>query len=206
MKKVLSALKIPVLLTLVLMLICGIIYPLAVTGIGQLIFPSQSNGSLVTLDGVTVGSSIVGQDFTDPRFMKCRPSAYSYNTYTAEQKENGEYAGLGSGSQNLAASNPALIERVEADIAAFLEANPAVTKEQIPTDLLTASGSGLDPHISPASATIQLAALSAANGLSEEELQSIVDTHTTKKFLGVFGEETVNVLLVNLDIVKQLSE
>lgn len=204
MKAFLNDLKRPVLVTLVLLLICGLAYPLLLTGLGQLIFPWQSNGSLVTVNGQTVGSAIVGQDFTDPRFMKCRPSAVSYNTYTQEQKDAGEYGGVGSGSNNYGPSNPALLERVQADMEEFLKNNPDVKKEEIPTDLLTMSGSGLDPHISPASAQIQIPGLMKSTGLTEEALNGIVKNNTQGKVLGIFGEETVNVLKVNLEIAQQL--
>ncbi|WP_312642873.1 K(+)-transporting ATPase subunit C [Hydrogenoanaerobacterium sp.] len=193
-----------VLLTVVLMLVCGLAYPLLVTGIGQVLFPSQANGSLVEVNGKAVGSRLVGQDFKDDRFMKCRPSAVNYNTYTQEQKADGSYSGVGSGSNNYAPSNKALANRVEQDISTFLKRNPDVKQEDIPTDLLTASGSGLDPHISPASAKVQIPALSKATGLTEAELTEIVDAHTNEKLLGVFGEETVNVLLVNLEIFERI--
>ena len=204
MSKVLKGIKKPLLLTLALLLICGLAYPLLLTGISQIIFPNQANGSLVTIDGQAIGSELVGQDFSDARFMKSRPSAVNYNTYTQEDKENGNYTGVGSGSKNYAPTNPELVKRVEADIAEFLKANPSVKKEDIPTDLLTASGSGLDPHISPASAAVQIPALVESTGLSKETLESIVKENTQGKFLGIFGEETVNVLMVNLDIAKEL--
>lgn len=142
--------------------------------------------------------------------MKGRPSAYNYNTYYEDEQGNQYYndgsvfAGLSSGSNNYAPSNPALTERVEADIEAFLEANPDVKREDIPADLMTASGSGLDPHITPESARIQIPALATASGLSEEQLEQIVADHTEGKLFGIFGEETVNVLGVNLDIAKAM--
>lgn len=110
------------------------------------------------------------------------------------------FAGVSSGSNNYAPSNPALIERVKADIETFLAANPDVTREEIPTDLMTASGSGLDPHISPASAQIQIPAIAKASGLSEAALAQIVEDNTQGKLLGILGEDTVSVLGVNLDI------
>ena len=200
----LKGIKKPFLVTLVLLLICGLAYPLLLTGISQIIFPHQANGSLIAADGQTVGSELIGQDFTDVRFMKCRPSAVNYNTYTQSDKERGNYAGIGSGSKNYAPTNPELIKRVKTDIDKFLKANPSVKKEAIPTDLLTASGSGLDPHISPASAAVQIPALIEATGLPRETLEAIVKKNTQGKFLGVFGEETVNVLNVNLDIAKEI--
>lgn len=200
----LKGIKKPFLVTLVLLLVCGLAYPLLLTGISQIIFPHQANGSLIAADGQIVGSELIGQDFTDARFMKCRPSAVNYNTYTQADKESGDYTGVGSGSKNYAPTNPELVKRVETDITKFLKANPTVKKENIPTDLLTASGSGLDPHISPASAAVQIPALIEATGLPKETLETIVKKNTQGKFLGIFGEETVNVLNVNLDIAKEL--
>ena len=196
--------------TLVLLLLCGFVFPVLLSGISTVIFPSQANGSLVYADGQAVGAANVGQDFTEPYFMKGRPSAYNYNTYYEDEQGNQYYndgsafAGLSSGSNNYAASNPALTERVESDIEAFLEANPDVKREDIPADLMTASGSGLDPHISPESARIQIPALAAASGLSEDKLEQIVADNTEGKLFGIFGEETVNVLGVNLDIAKAM--
>lgn len=196
--------------TLTLLLLCGLVFPALLTGISAVIFPGQADGSLVYADGQAVGAANVGQEFTEPYFMKGRPSAYHYNTYCEDEQGNryyndgSEFAGLGSGSNNYAPSNPALTERVEADIEAFLAANPDVKREEIPADLMTASGSGLDPHITPESARIQIPALAAASGLSEEELEQIVEENTEGKLFGIFGEEPVNVLGVNLDIAKAM--
>ena len=196
--------------TLILLLLCGFVFPVVLSGLSAVMFPSQAKGSLVTADEEAVGAANVGQDFTEPYFMKCRPSACQYNTYYEDEEGNqyyndgSEFAGLASGNNNYAPSNPALTERVEADIEEFLAANPGVSREDIPADLMTASGSGLDPHVSPESAQIQIPALAEATGLSEEELSQIVADNTTGKLLGVFGEETVNVLGVNLDIAKAM--
>lgn len=196
--------------TLILLLLCGFVFPVLLSGISAVIFPSQANGSLVYADGQAVGAANIGQDFTEPYFMKGRPSAYNYNTYYEDEQGNqyyndgSEFAGLSSGSNNYAPSNPALTERVEADIEAFLEANPDVKREDIPADLMTASGSGLDPHITPESARIQIPALAVSSGLGEEQLEQIVEDNTEGKLLGIFGEETVNVLGVNLDIAKAM--
>lgn len=190
--------------TLVLLVICGFLYPLLMTGISKLIFPSQANGSLVYADGQAVGARFVGQDFTDPRFMRCRPSAVGYNTYTDAEKADGSYGGVASGSNNYGPSNPALVERIQGDIDAFLALHPALTVADLPTDLVTASGSGLDPHISPASAAVQLPQLAENTGLTEEALKTIVSDNTEGKFLGIFGEEIVNVLGVNLAIAQAL--
>lgn len=205
MSSVLKGIKKPLLVTLVLLLICGLAYPLLLTGLSQLIFPNQANGSLIMANGHAVGSKIVGQDFTDSKFMKCRPSAVNYNTYTQKDKTDGTYTGIGSGSKNYGPTNPDLVKRVKDDIATFLKANPSIKKENIPTDLLTASGSGLDPHISPASAAVQIPALVKTTGLSQEKLETIVKDNTQGKVLGIFGEETVNVLKVNLEIAKELN-
>lgn len=204
MMKVFNGIKNPLLITAAMLLICGLAYPLLLTGISQILFPHQANGSLITIDGQAVGSELIGQDFTDPRFMKNRPSAVNYNTYTQEEIEGGNYTGVGSGSKNYAPTNPELVKRVEADIEEFLNANPSINKEDIPTDLITASGSGLDPHISPASAAVQVPALAETTGLSVETLEAIVKKNTQGKMFGIFGEETVNVLKVNLEIVKEL--
>ena len=199
-----------VLVTLVLLVLCGLVFPVALSGLSALIFPSQAKGSLVEVNGEAVGAKYVGQEFTEDYFMKGRPSAYHYNTYYEDAEGNryysdgSEFAGLASGSSNYAPSNPALAERVEADMAAFLEANPTVARVDIPADLMTASGSGLDPHISPEAAAIQIPALAEASGLSEETLEQIVADNTTGKLLGVFGEETVNVLGVNLEIAQAM--
>lgn len=190
--------------SLVLLLICGIIYPLVMTGISQIVFRDKANGSIIEVDGKSVGSELVGQDFSDDRFMKCRPSAVNYNTYSEEEKASGEYEGLASGSTNLAPSSEDLKERVEKDMEEFLKKNPSIKKEDIPADLLTASGSGLDPHISPKAAEIQIPAIAEATGLDEGMLEKIVADNTKGKFLGIFGEKTVNVLKVNLEIAKEL--
>ena len=188
--------------TLVLMLICGLIFPLVLSGLGGLLFPHQAGGSLIKVDGKVVGSEHIGQKFTEDYFMKGRPSAVGYNTY--ETKAEAEAAGPSSGSQNMASSNPDLVARVEDDMEAFLAANPDVNKEDIPTDLLTASGSGLDPDISPESAKVQIPAISKAAGISEARLNEIVENNTDGKLLGIFGAETVNVLGVNLEIAQEM--
>ena len=172
MKKFLRHFRLAFLFAIAMFVICGFIYPMVLTGVSQVVFPSQSNGSLVEVDGKAVGSEIVGQDFTDERLFHCRPSAYNYNTYTQEQKDSGEYAGLSSGSNNYAPSNPALKERLDEDIEKFLEENPTVSKEDIPSDIITASGSGLDPHISVEAAKVQMDRVAKNTGLSQEQLEN----------------------------------
>lgn len=204
MKSIWNSLKKAFFVSIALLVICGLGYPLLMTGLAQVIFPSQANGSLIMEGGQAVGSKLVGQDFTADYFMKCRPSAVSYNTYTQEQADSGEYGGVGSGSNNFAPSNPDLIARVTSDMETFLAANPNITAQEIPADLLTASGSGLDPHISPESARIQLPELAKTTGLSMETLEKIVSDNTQGKAAGVLGENRVNVLMVNLEIARQM--
>ena len=209
-KNMLKSLQPAFTVTLVLMLICGLAFPLALTGLGNLIFRDRATGSLLEVGDKAYGAEFVGQEFHEPYFMKGRPSAVHYNTYFEDENgvktyaDGSEFGGLSSGSQNLGPSNPALQQRVEADMDAFLADHPGLTREDIPTDLLTASGSGLDPHITPASAAVQLPAIAEASGLSMDTLEQIVKDNTTGKMLGIFGEETVNVLKVNLDIAQAM--
>lgn len=195
-----------VLVTAVLMLLCGLLFPLLLSGLSALFFPHQADGSLIEVNGKAVASEHVGQQFLKDYYLWSRPSAYQYNVYIEDAEGNQFYpdgstfSGLGSGSNNDAPSNPALAERVEADIAAFLERNPSVKREDIPTDLLTASGSGLDPHISPASAEIQVARIAGASGLGEDRVREIIQKHTAGKLLGIFGDDTVNVVKANIDL------
>lgn len=204
-----KTLKSAVILTVILMVLCSVVYPAVLTGISQLLFPKQANGNLIMVDGEAVGSELVGQNFTEDFYFKGRPSSVNYNTYTEEdlipdEEGNTAYGGVSSGTYNYGASNPALAERVEASIEEFLAANPTVKKEDIPADLMTASGSGLDPHISIESARIQVPAISEASGLTEEELNQMIDENTEKKVLGVFGEDKVNVLKLNLSVAEAL--
>ena len=175
------------------------------TGISQIIFPHQANGSLIEENGEVVGSSLVGQDFTDERLFHCRPSAYNYNTYTEEDKENGDYGGVSSGSNNYAPSNPDLEKRINEDIEKFLQENPTIEKEDIPSDIITASGSGLDPHISVEAANVQIDRVSENTGLTKKQLKKMIEENTEGKFLGIFGEEKVNVLELNLSLAKEIS-
>ena len=204
MKKYLVGIRSALLFSLMMLVLCGFAYPLLLTGAAQAIFPHQANGSIVEVDGKAVGSKIVGQSFEDERFFKGRPSAVNYNTYTKEEKADGTYGGVASGSNNYAPSNPELSKRVKKDLEAFMKANPDIDKKDIPADLITASGSGLDPDITPEAAKVQIPAIAKASGLSEAELQKIVDDNTEGKWLGVFGETRVNVLLCNVAIAQKL--
>ncbi len=167
-----------------LTIITGVIYPLVVTGISQIIFPSQSNGSIIAVDDKAAGSELIGQQFDDPKYFWGRVSAVEYN------------ADLSSGS-NYGPLNPALLEAVRARIDALQAADPDNTLP-IPVDLVTASASGLDPHISVAAALYQVQRVASARGLSEADIQSLVEQHTEGRQFGVFGEPRVNVLLLNL--------
>ena len=199
-----------VLVTVVLMVICGFLFPCVLTGLAGVIFPHQAGGSLIEVDGKVVGAENVGQEFTEDYYLWSRPSAYHYNVYVEDAEGNqtyrdgSEYPGLSSGSNNYAPSNPALTERVEADLENFLAKNPDVKREDIPTDLLTASGSGLDPHISPASAEVQVPRIAKASGLSEDTVRELIAENTQGKVLGIFGEKTVNVLETNLAIAQEM--
>ena len=198
-------LKRSILLSVVLLVLCGLIYPLAMTGLSQLVFSKQANGSMVTLGGKVVGSELIGQSFTDARFFRGRVSSSNYNTYTKadtkpDSKGNITYSGVTSGSQNLGPSNPALMDRVKKDMAAFLKTHPYLKAKDIPTDLLTSSASGLDPNISPQSAKIQIEAVSKATDISSKDLANIITKYTEGRTLGIFGEPRVNVLEVNLEI------
>jgi K+-transporting ATPase ATPase C chain len=205
MKSFLSALRI----SLILLVICGLLYPLAMTGLSQLIFPKQSGGSITMYHGKPIGSELLGQNFTDIRFFHGRISSVAYNTYTKADTLPGKdgkpvYSGVSSGSANLAPSNPVLVERVKKDLAEFLKTHLGVKQEQIPTDLLTSSASGLDPHISPMSAEIQVPAIARATGISAGDLEKLVARNTEGRLWGIFGEPRVNILGANLEIAKIL--
>lgn len=205
MKKYLKSIKTALSVSVMMFLICGFAYPMLLTGISQIIFPDQANGSLVEMDGEVVGSALVGQDFTDERLFHCRPSAYQYNTYTEEEKEKGTYSGLSSGSNNYAVTNPKLEERINEDIKEFLKENPTVSKSEIPSDIITASGSGLDPHITVEAANVQIDRIVKNNNISEKKVKELIEQNTKGKLFGIFGEETVNVLNLNLSLLKELN-
>ncbi|MCC7409292.1 MAG: potassium-transporting ATPase subunit KdpC [Phycisphaeraceae bacterium] len=177
---------------LMLTLITGVLYPLLITGIAQAVFPHQANGSLVEKDGRIVGSTLIGQPFDDPRYFWSRLSATSAIPYDA---------GASSGS-NLGPLNPALGEAVKSRLAALHAADPAASRGTlgVPVDLVTASASGLDPHISLAAAAYQVARVANARGVSESAVRELVTRHTRGRTLGLLGEPVVNVLELNLDL------
>ena len=165
---------------------------------------------MIEVDGKPVGSELVGQDFTGDQYFQGRISSVNYNTYTEEEKEDGTYGGVSSGSFNYAPTNEDLKARVEEDVAKFKERYKEATGDEftgeIPADLLTASGSGLDPHISPKSAEIQIPIIVSNSGLTEEQVNEIIKENTEHKILGIFGEEKVNVLKCNIAIAKAMGE
>lgn len=178
----------PALMSLILLtLITGVAYPLLVTGIAQVAFPFQANGSLIVKDGKVVGSALIGQPFDDPKYFWSRPSA------TGPFPDN---AGASSGS-NLSPTNPALISAVQGRVDALRAADPSNTAP-VPVDLVTASGSGLDPHISPAAALYQVARVAHERKLSPDAVRALVERHIEGRSLGFLGEPRVNVLALNL--------
>ncbi|HJW04688.1 MAG TPA: potassium-transporting ATPase subunit KdpC [Azospira sp.] len=174
-------------LFVVLSVVTGLAYPLAVTGVAKLLFPVQAAGSLVMKDGKGVGSSLIGQNFTDPGHFWGRPSATAPQPYNASA----------SGGSNQGPLNPALVDSIKGRIDALKAANPE-NDHPIPVDLVTASASGLDPHISPAAAEYQVARVAQARHLTEVTVRSLVRAHTEGRQWGIFGEPRVNVLALNL--------
>lgn len=181
-----------ILMTIVTTVLLGLIYPLVVTGLAQVIFPAQANGSLIrSADGTVIGSSLIGQPFTSPGYFRSRPSAAGANGYDA---------GASSGS-NLGPTNQKLIDRVKGDVEKAQPENPG---KPVPIDLVTTSGSGLDPHISPAAAEFQSPRVARERGISEVELMKIVAAHTEGRQFSLLGEPRVNVLELNIDLDRRV--
>jgi potassium-transporting ATPase KdpC subunit len=182
-KQILPAFRAALLITVV----TGLLYPGVVTGLAQVLFHDQANGSLVTQNGRVVGSSLIGQNFTKPEYFHPRPSAAGSDGYDA----------TASSGSNLGPTNQKLIDRIKGDEDKFRKENPGFSGA-IPADLLTTSGSGLDPHVSPASAQAQVARVATARGLNAGVLSKLVDEHVEGRTAGVLGEPRVNVLMLNL--------
>ena len=188
-KQIWLGLRIKLFMTLLL----GVAYPLVITGICQVLFPRQANGSLIIEGGKVIGSELIGQNFSRPEYFHSRPSAAG----------NG-YDPTSSGGSNYGPTNQKLFDRVKASIAAFHEENPDY-HGPIPADLVTASASGLDPHISPDSARAQASRVADARGISVEEVNHLIDRFTERPYLGLIGEFRVNVLRLNLALDSQFS-
>ena len=179
--------RIAILLTVVATVLLGLLYPLAVTVIAQVLFPNQANGSLIYKDGKPVGSRLIGQPFDDPKYFWSRPSATGSVPYN----------GASSSGSNLGPTNPDFLKAIQARVDALHKADPD-NKEPVPVDLVTASGSGLDPHITPAAAQYQLKRVARVRNMSEQTVAELIQKSTQGKFLGLIGEPGVNVLELNL--------
>ena len=182
-EQILPGLRIKIFLTILL----GVVYPLAMTGISQLLFPHQANGSLIRVGDKVIGSEIIGQSFTKPEYFHPRPSAAGTNGYDGTNSNGSQYG----------PTNKKLIDRVNASIEQFRKENPDFTGP-IPADLVTASASGLDPHLSPDAAAAQVARVAKARGIPVEQLSRLVAQFTEGPDLGILGESRVNVLKLNL--------
>jgi potassium-transporting ATPase KdpC subunit len=179
-----------------LTLITGLVYPLAMTGIAKVILPRQAEGSLIERDGKVIGSTLIGQEFKSDKYFHGRPSATSApDPNDAAKTVPAPYNAGNSGGSNLGPSNKALIERVQADIDALKKENPS---EPVPIDLVTTSGSGLDPDISPEAAYFQVPRVAKVRNLPEERVRQLVNEHIQERFLGILGEARVNVLQLNI--------
>lgn len=175
-------------MTIVLTVLVGIVYPVVMVGISNLLFPYQAQGSLVSRDGAVIGSALIGQNFSAPRYFQSRPSAAGDKGYDASN----------SGGSNLGPTNKALSDAVRQRLKAVTENNPGISPSQVPIDLVTTSGSGLDSEISPAAAELQVARVAKARGLERAEVLRLIADHTRGRWAGLLGEPGVNVLALNL--------
>jgi K+-transporting ATPase ATPase C chain len=185
-----------IVLVIALTLITGLVYPLVMTGIAGLLFPNQAQGSLVEVDGKVVGSSLIGQEFTSDKYFHGRPSATTAPDPNDSTKTvPAPYNAANSGGSNLGPTNKALVDRVKADVDKLKQENPSA---QVPIDLVTTTGSGLDPHISPEGALFQVPRVAKARNMSEDQVRQLVNDHVEGRFLGLLGEPRVNVLALNM--------
>jgi len=183
-------------LLVALTVITGLVYPLAMTGIAGAIFPDQAQGSLIERNGTIIGSTLIGQPFASDRYFHGRPSAtVGPDPADATKSIPAPYNAAGSGGSNLGPTSKALIERVRADVEKLKQENPATP---VPIDLVTTSGSGLDPNISPEAALFQVPRVARARNIAETQLRELVNRHIESRILGIFGEPRVNVLALNL--------
>jgi K+-transporting ATPase ATPase C chain len=179
-----------------LTLITGLVYPLAMTGIAKVVFSRQAEGSLIERDGKIVGSALIGQEFKSDKYFHGRPSATTAPDPADPSKSvAAPYNAANSGGSNLGPSNKALIDRVQGDLDSLKKENPSAA---VPADLVTTSGSGLDPDISPEAAYFQVPRVAKTRNLAEDKVRQLVSEHVQERFLGVLGEPRVNVLLLNL--------
>ena len=186
--------------SLVTWLLCGLAYPLALTGLGQWLMPFQANGSLErTPDGAVIGSRLIGQAWNGPQWFHGRPSATTDTEPTDPTKTvSAPYNAVSSGASNLGPTSKNLAERLSADRKALDEAQPELAGATLPADMLTTSASGLDPDISPANAALQVARVARARGVAPADIDALLEQHITGRSLGIFGEPRVNVLALNL--------
>jgi K+-transporting ATPase ATPase C chain len=175
-------------MTIVLTVLTGLAYPIVITGISLAVLPDQARGSLIVRNGKAIGSSLIEQNFSAPGYFHSRPSAAGDKGYDASS----------SSGSNLGPTNKVLIEAVKSRLKNVLEENPGTTAAQVPIDMVTASGSGLDPEISPAAAQVQEARVAKARGISEDQVRKLVDQSTRGRWMGILGEPGVNVLQLNL--------
>jgi len=185
-----------IILLVALTLITGLLYPLAITGLAQVLFPARANGSMIERDGKVIGSSLIGQLFAEDKYFHGRPSATNApDPKDATKTIDAPYNAANSGGSNLGPTNKALIDRVKGGVDKLKEENP---KAPVPIDLVTTSGSGLDPHISPEAAQFQVPRVAKARNLPEDTVRQLVAEHTEGRTLGFLGEPRVNVLALNL--------
>jgi K+-transporting ATPase ATPase C chain len=187
LKELMTQLKLSALFLAIFTLLVGVVYPVGVTLLVPVFFPKQANGSLIVMNGKTVGSELIGQTFDDPKYFWGRPSATSPSTYNAAS----------SGGSNLGPTNPALLDAVKGRVEALRKADPE-NNAPVPMDLVTTSGSGLDPHISPAAAYYQASRVAKVRKMELKALQDLIDQHIEGRWLGFIGDPRVNVLKLNL--------